>query len=137
MAEAVGVIHTNGRLYDPHFARFLQADPLVQSPQNLQSWNRYSYAFNNPLAYTDPSGHMSVGDWARTLAAVAITVYSGGTAAGASWGLFGEAVTAGQAWGAVLVGGFSAGAVQTGSLRGAVSGAVTSGVFRNRQRILV
>ena len=43
MAEAVGVIHMNGRLYDPHFGRFLQADPLVQSPQNLQSWNRYSY----------------------------------------------------------------------------------------------
>ena len=97
MAEAVGVIHMNGRLYDPHFGRFLQADPLVQSPQNLQSWNRYSYAFNNPLAYTDPSGHMSVGDWARMLAAAAITMYSGGIAAGASWGLFGASITAGSA----------------------------------------
>jgi RHS repeat-associated protein len=76
MAEAVGVIHMNGRLYDPHFGRFLQADPLVQSPQNLQSWNRYSYAFNNPLAYTDPSGHMSVGDALRTVAAIAIAYYA-------------------------------------------------------------
>lgn len=50
MAESVGVIHMNGRLYDPHFARLLQAAPFVQSPQDSQSWNRYTCAFNNPLA---------------------------------------------------------------------------------------
>ena|GEM_PF-4945251 len=119
MAEAVGVIHMNGRLYDPHFGRFLQADPLVQSPQNLQSWNRYSYAFNNPLAYTDPSGHMSVGDALRTVAAIAIVYYAPYLAP-----YLGESTAA-----AYVVGGFAAGAVQTGSLRGAVTGAVSAGVF--------
>ena len=82
MAESVGVIHMNGRIYDPQLARFLQADPLVQSPQNLQSWNRYSYGFNNPMMYTDPSGYFSLGDALRVVAVIAITVYSGGTAAG-------------------------------------------------------
>ena len=57
MLDAVGAIHMNGRLYDPHLGRFLRADPFVQFPANLQSHNRYSYALNNPLAYTDPSGH--------------------------------------------------------------------------------
>lgn len=46
----------NGRVYDPQLGRFLSPDPIVQSPSNSQSWNRYSYVFNNPLKYTDPSG---------------------------------------------------------------------------------
>ncbi|MYF31086.1 MAG: DUF4157 domain-containing protein [Gammaproteobacteria bacterium] len=57
MLDAVGIVHMNGRIYDPALGRFLRADPLVQFPSNLQSHNRYSYALNNPLAYTDPSGH--------------------------------------------------------------------------------
>lgn len=46
----------NGRVYDPTIARFLSADPFIQAPSNLQSYNRYSYVMNNPLRYTDPSG---------------------------------------------------------------------------------
>ena len=57
MLDEVGVVHMNGRIYDPLIARFLQADPYVQFPGDLQSWNRYSYVMNNPLAFTDPSGH--------------------------------------------------------------------------------
>lgn len=50
-------IHMNGRVFDPEIARFLSADPFIQAPGNLQSYNRYSYVLNNPLAYTDPSGY--------------------------------------------------------------------------------
>ena len=57
MVDALGVVHMNGRIYDPALARFLQADPVVQFPADLQSWNRYSYVMNNPLAFTDPTGH--------------------------------------------------------------------------------
>jgi len=46
----------NGRVYDPVIGRFLSPDPLVQSPENLQNFNRYSYVLNNPLSYIDPSG---------------------------------------------------------------------------------
>ena len=53
-----GLIHMNGRIYDPRIGRFLSADPVIQSPQALQTYNRYSYAINNPLAYTDPSGYI-------------------------------------------------------------------------------
>jgi len=46
----------NGRIYDPGLGRFLSPDPYVQMPDNSQNFNRYSYALNNPLVYTDPSG---------------------------------------------------------------------------------
>ncbi len=58
-ADGVGLIHMNGRMYDPILARFISADPLIQSPNNLQSLNRYSYVMNNPLSYTDPTGYSS------------------------------------------------------------------------------
>jgi len=33
---------------------------MVQAPENIQSLNRYSYAMNNPLNATDPSGYVWV-----------------------------------------------------------------------------
>jgi len=50
-----GLTHMNGRLYDPLISRFVSADPYVQDPYNLQSLNRYSYVWNNPLGYIDPN----------------------------------------------------------------------------------
>ncbi|WP_333606891.1 RHS repeat-associated core domain-containing protein, partial [Arsukibacterium sp.] len=46
-----------GRIYDPELGRFMQADPIVQDPRDAQSLNRYSYVYNNPLSYTDPTGY--------------------------------------------------------------------------------
>lgn len=57
MLDQVGLIHMNGRIYDPRLGRFLQADPFVQAASDTQMFNRYSYARNNPLNATDPSGH--------------------------------------------------------------------------------
>ena len=47
----------NGRIYDPQLGRFLSADIQVEFPRSLQSYNRYTYVFNNPLKYQDPSGY--------------------------------------------------------------------------------
>ncbi len=52
----VGLVHMNGRVYDPHIGRFLSADPFIQQPDNVQSFNRYSYVLNNPLEYVEASG---------------------------------------------------------------------------------
>ena len=53
----MGLIHMNGRIFDPVLGRFLSADPNITDPMNLQNYNRYSYVLNNPLRYTDPSGY--------------------------------------------------------------------------------
>jgi len=51
-----GLINMNGRMYDAAICRFLSPDPYVQMPDYSQNFNRYSYALNNPLIYSDPSG---------------------------------------------------------------------------------
>ncbi|MCP4303728.1 MAG: hypothetical protein GY788_02380, partial [bacterium] len=51
-----GLVHMNGRVYDPELGRFLSADPFVQDATDLQSLNRYTYVLNNPLSLTDSSG---------------------------------------------------------------------------------
>ena len=55
----LGLYDYNARYYDPSLGRFIQADTLVPSPANPQSLNRYAYTLNNPLRYTDPSGHIA------------------------------------------------------------------------------
>ncbi|WP_017446838.1 RHS repeat-associated core domain-containing protein [Gayadomonas joobiniege] len=40
MLDDHGLIHMNGRVYDPNIGRFLSADIVVQSPSNSQSYNR-------------------------------------------------------------------------------------------------
>ena len=55
---SVGIIHMNGRLYDPFLHRFLSPDNYVQDPTNTQNFNRYGYVMNNPLTRIDPSGEI-------------------------------------------------------------------------------
>lgn len=52
------LINMNSRVYDPVLGRFLSPDPYVQAPNFAQNYNRYSYALNNPLIYTDPDGEL-------------------------------------------------------------------------------
>jgi len=52
-----GLYWYRSRWYDPEIARFIQPDTLVPDPGDPQALNRYSYAANNPVRYTDPSGH--------------------------------------------------------------------------------
>ena len=53
------LINMGGRVYDPVLGNFLSPDPFVQAPANPQNYNRYGYALNNPLKYTDPTGYQT------------------------------------------------------------------------------
>lgn len=90
--DEMQLVHMNGRIYDPVLGRFMTADPYLQDPQSLQSYNRYSYGFNNPLSGIDPSGYGFlddvfdfVGDTVeaaldnpvKTVATIAVAYYTG------------------------------------------------------------
>jgi RHS repeat-associated protein len=68
----VGIIHMNGRLYDPLLRRFLNADENIQDPTNTQNYNKYGYVFNNPLMFSDPSGEYGIVESMIIAAGVAI-----------------------------------------------------------------
>jgi RHS repeat-associated protein len=46
------------RWYDDELSRFLQPDTVIPSPSDSQAWDRFAYALNNPLSYSDPTGHL-------------------------------------------------------------------------------
>jgi RHS repeat-associated protein len=57
--DDTGLYYYGARYYDPTIGRFISPDSIVQSPNNPQSLNRYSYCLNNPLRYTDPTGQLT------------------------------------------------------------------------------
>lgn len=56
-----GLYNYNARFYYPYIGRFVSPDTIVPNPVNPQSLNRYAYVLNNPLRYTDPTGHETEG----------------------------------------------------------------------------
>jgi len=54
--DATGLYYYGARYYDASIARFISADPLVQTMDTGQALNRYAYVFGNPLKYVDPTG---------------------------------------------------------------------------------
>ena len=77
----VGIIHMNGRLYDPLLRRFLNADENIQAPTNTQNYNKYGYVMNNPMMYNDPSGEF----WGWLIGAVVGSYLSGVQANNGNW----------------------------------------------------
>jgi len=59
--QDTGYYDYHARLYDPALGRFISADTIVPDYTNPQALNRYSYVYNNPLRYNDPSGHCPAG----------------------------------------------------------------------------
>jgi RHS repeat-associated protein len=131
----------NARLYDPVMCRFTTADTIVPDWTNPQTLNRYAYVTNNPLKYTDPSGHAL--HWA---AAIFISMLVGMVVGGVMAYLNGGSVAKGMFYGAItgaisgaffgVAGAVSAKATATqaamahvvaGAMSGAVNAAITGG----------
>ncbi|QHH96412.1 polymorphic toxin-type HINT domain-containing protein [Acinetobacter dispersus] len=65
MLDSIGLIHMNGRVYDPSIGRFISADPTIDGADNLQGYNRYAYVHNNPGTLLDPDGYGWTKFWKR------------------------------------------------------------------------
>lgn len=126
--DDLGLVHMNGRLYDPLIGRFLQGDPFIQAPDELQNYNRYSYCYNNPLNCTDPTGYFSLKKLFRVVVAIVVTYITYGAAA--EYLAFTLHVGAtGTAIGAGAISGFAGGAIATGTIKGALQGAFSGALF--------
>ena len=98
-----------GRVYDPRLGRFLSPDPLVATPNDLQSLNRYAYVRNNPLSLVDPTGFFAeppASGGASAFGGFETQIASGFTSA---WSAFGSGVAAvgsflSSSWGGVRFG---------------------------------
>ncbi len=140
-----GLVHMNGRVYDPHLGRFLSADPFVQFALSSQGYNRYTYVNNNPLSFTDPSGYFKpllrkvkkvfkkvLSNKVVRIAAAAAFAYSGG-GFGAEFLLgSGTDIAATLQFGITkgAVGGFGAGLIASGGdFKAALVGGLTGAGF--------
>lgn len=56
--RGTGLYNYDARLYDPVIGMFVTADSMLPNIYDPQQLNRYAYCRNNPLKYTDPSGHV-------------------------------------------------------------------------------
>jgi RHS repeat-associated protein len=53
----LGLVYLHARYYSGWVGRFISADTVVPELGNPPSLNRFSYVRNNPVKYTDPTGH--------------------------------------------------------------------------------
>lgn len=137
MLSDFGLIHMNGRVYDPVLGRFLSADPYVGNPSDSQDYNRYSYVGNNPLSHIDPSGYFKLGDALKIVAVVVVavvaTIVTYGAATGV-WTTMGGVMSAAAggssaAIGAMAAGGFASGFAGSLLNGGSIGDAFKSGVI--------
>ncbi len=154
-----GLYFYNARYYNPVLGRFLSPDSIIPGAGNPQSLNRYSYVNNNPVNFTDPTGHFLfflpmlvgavIGYAAAELTTVAII---GGIIGGAAAGAASTAIYGGNPARNVLVGALlgglgaavgpplagalagplgseAAGAVASATVTGAVVGGVGAAIY--------
>jgi RHS repeat-associated protein len=55
-----GLSYMGARYYDPVIGRFMGVDAVGYSEGNLQSFNRFGYANNNPFRFVDPDGNAPI-----------------------------------------------------------------------------
>lgn len=84
--DNTGLSFMGARYYSPVMGRFLATDPKGFEPDDIHSFNRYSYANNNPYKYVDTDGHspLDVAFLAWDVGKLGIALYTGvgvGTAA--------------------------------------------------------
>jgi RHS repeat-associated protein len=52
-----GLYFYGSRYYDPLLGRFISPDSMIPDPSNPADYDRYAYVRNNPVRYSDPTGH--------------------------------------------------------------------------------
>ena len=116
--EDTGLVYMGARYYDPALGRFLSADSVGFSELNSHSFNRYSYAYDNPSRFKDPDG--------RTPLSIALLEVAKQTGAGYLLGVAADSVSQYAAFGEVSLSlAATSNAAVAGGASGLLSGAVS------------
>lgn len=76
LPSSIPLINMNGRMYDPLNGRMLAVDRNIAGLASTSAMNRYAYANNNPMQFTDPDGELA---WfVPVIVGAAIGAYAGG-----------------------------------------------------------
>jgi RHS repeat-associated protein len=135
--DDLGLIHMNGRVFDPLIGRFLQADPFIQAPNNLQTYDRFGYCMASPLICTDPSGYSWLSKtwhklWrnpvVRAVIGIVVTYVTYGTAS-EYLAFTAQVGQTGTVIGASAISGFVGGAVTGGTFKAGIQGAFSGVLF--------
>ena len=70
--DETGLIYLRARYMDPETGRFLSMDSYGGNLANPVSQNRYLFANSNPVKFSDPSGHTTVGELLGSMAIITI-----------------------------------------------------------------
>ena len=124
------------RMYDSELGRFISPDPTVQKPYDPQTYNRYSYARNNPIRWVDVDGY-GFWSWLKSFFAgfvgaivgIAVTIATqnpilGGMAGGAVAGAINGAFEGGL------------GGALKGALIGGAIGGITGGLLWGAEQLV-
>ena len=99
-----GLYYVSSRYYDPEIGRWINADDTacLGADGTPLSYNLFAYCMNNPVNRFDVDGNWSLPNWAKvaigavaTVAAVAVTVATGGAAAPVLLGVAASTITSG------------------------------------------
>ena len=115
-------IYLRARYYDAETGRFTQQDGWSYAvPGFLLSLNLYTYCWNNPVSYIDPSGHWS---WSKALGITLIAVSTALAVASIVMTAGAAAAAVGAAAGTIAAN-FGAGAATVATVTSFASGATT------------
>ena len=143
--EATKLYYLNARYYNPQWRRFISPDDTAYlDPETPNGLNLYAYCNNDPVNYSDPSGHSwesfwnGVGDWFSdnwvklaigagvVIAGAIVTAATCGTGLGFFAAFGGALLTSAKAVAistAISAGiGLTVGGITTGSWEGALDG---------------
>lgn len=67
-----GFYYLQSRYYDPVVSRFINADTYASTGDGLLGYNMFAYCGNNPVCYSDPTGHFALVDDLLVLLGLAV-----------------------------------------------------------------
>jgi RHS repeat-associated protein len=83
---ATGLTYAQTRYYNPVTARFLAPDPVGFAEAGWPHFNRYGYAYNDPVNATDPTGEIPVETvWDAANVGMGVASFTGNARSG-NWG---------------------------------------------------